>query len=109
MYIVHGHELQESLECFYEECRLLARAMAPEQNGAFFLGETFSLVDIALAPFWQRFLIVGGHYRGLKFPDKEPEFRRLRVRRPHHPHEHSACMTHGGRARLQHTAWQARP
>lgn len=60
---------------------MLARAMPPEQNGPFFLGDIFSLVDIALAPFWQRFLVVGGHYRGLQFPDKEPEFRRLRVRR----------------------------
>lgn len=75
--------LQESLEQFYEECRMLARAMPPEQNGPFFLGETFSLVDVALAPFWQRFLVVGGHYRGLQFPDKDPDFRRLRVRYLH--------------------------
>lgn len=61
---------------------MLARAMAPPSCGPYFLGSAFSLVDVALAPFWQRFVIVGGHYRGLAFPD-DPEFHRLQVRSKH--------------------------
>lgn len=57
---------------------MLARAMAPPSSGPYFLGSSFSLVDVALAPFWQRFIIVGGHYRGLTFPE-DPEFHRLQV------------------------------
>lgn len=44
--------------------------------GPFFFGATFSAVDIALAPFFQRFLWVGGHYRGLVFPNDDA-FQRL--------------------------------
>lgn len=58
----------EAREAFYAECRALARAMAPPETGPFFLGKHFSLVDIALAPFWQRVLSVGVHYRGLALP-----------------------------------------
>lgn len=36
--------------------------------GPFFLGDQFSAVDIALAPFWQRILWVGKHYRDLTLP-----------------------------------------
>ena len=57
---------------------MLARSMAPPSSGPYFLGSAFSLVDVALAPFWQRFIIVGGHYRGLTFPE-DPEFHRLQV------------------------------
>lgn len=70
--------MQAAIEMFFEECRMLARAMAPPSAGPYFLGSAFSLVDVALAPFWQRFVIVGGHYRGLTFPD-DPEFHRLQV------------------------------
>ena len=44
--------------------------------GPFFLGAEFSGVDIALAPFWQRFLWVGGHYRDLAMPN-DAAFQRL--------------------------------
>lgn len=48
--------------------------------GAFFLGARFSLFDIALAPFWQRFLWVGPHYRPFfKLPaaEDDEDFARL--------------------------------
>jgi glutathione S-transferase len=59
---------------FYQECRALANAMSVQ--GPFFFGDKFSLIDLALAPFWQRFISIGGHYFGLSFPD-EPAFDRL--------------------------------
>lgn len=91
---------------FFQECRALAVAMAPidkpivddahkrmdlssvleiasqvhsksKSRGPYFLGNDLSAVDIALAPFWQRFLWVGGHYRGLTFPENDPAFDRL--------------------------------
>lgn len=34
------------------------------QDGPYFLGKEISMVDIALFPFWQRFLWVGSYYRG---------------------------------------------
>lgn len=42
---------EHNREIFFEECRILSRAMAG--TGPYFLGESFSMVDIALAPFWQ--------------------------------------------------------
>uniref|UniRef100_A0A7S0J7H7 GST C-terminal domain-containing protein n=1 Tax=Calcidiscus leptoporus TaxID=127549 RepID=A0A7S0J7H7_9EUKA len=45
-------------------------------EGPFFLGETFSLFEVAMAPFWQRYLWVGQHYRDLAFPE-EPAFARM--------------------------------
>eukprot|EP00927_Polykrikos_kofoidii_P081486 TRINITY_DN7891_c0_g1_i1.p1 TRINITY_DN7891_c0_g1~~TRINITY_DN7891_c0_g1_i1.p1 ORF type:complete len:375 (-),score=56.91 TRINITY_DN7891_c0_g1_i1:30-1064(-) len=38
-------------------------AMAPEVDGPFFLGDDFSMVDIALAPWWQRMCSVLRAYR----------------------------------------------
>lgn len=78
LYFVERQCMQAAIETFFEECRMLARAMAPLSAGPYFLGKAFSMVDVALAPFWQRFQIVGGHYRGLAFPD-DTEFRRLQV------------------------------
>ena len=66
---------QNATEEFYEECRALARAM--RDDGPFFDGKDFSLVDVTLAPFWQRFITVGPHYFGLTLPMEEPEFQRL--------------------------------
>jgi glutathione S-transferase len=66
--------LKDATAQFHRECRALASSMS--DDGPYFLGDRFSLVDIALAPFWQRMLWVGGHYFGLEFP-KEPEFDRL--------------------------------
>ena len=63
-----------ALEQYYEECRVFSRSM--KSTGPYFFGDYFSLVDVALAPFWQRMLWVGGHYFNLKFPE-EPEFARL--------------------------------
>ncbi|CAK0851519.1 unnamed protein product, partial [Prorocentrum cordatum] len=57
--------------------RALAAAMAPAASGPFFLGAQFSLFEVALAPFWQRYIWVGSHYRGLAFPDLEPPFERM--------------------------------
>jgi glutathione S-transferase len=64
-----------AVQDFNEECRSLARAMSDE--GPYFNGAHFSLVDVALAPFWQRIEPVGGKYFGLKLPREEPEFQRL--------------------------------
>jgi len=80
MLISQDKKMQEEYkQKFYDACRDFAREMAdPKQCGPYFLGKNFTMVDIAFAPFWQRILWVGGHYRGLTFPD-EPEFERLRV------------------------------
>ena len=67
---------EEAKDKMLEGCRALARAMGPE--GPFFLGDTFSAFEIALAPFWQRYLWVGSTYRGLSFPADE-EFKRLQL------------------------------
>eukprot|EP00636_Phaeomonas_parva_P017741 CAMPEP_0118868874 /NCGR_PEP_ID=MMETSP1163-20130328/12338_1 /TAXON_ID=124430 /ORGANISM="Phaeomonas parva, Strain CCMP2877" /LENGTH=323 /DNA_ID=CAMNT_0006803671 /DNA_START=179 /DNA_END=1146 /DNA_ORIENTATION=+ len=76
MLTVPDEEKRESArKDFFEECRRFARAMHPA--GPYFLGEQVCMVDIALAPFYQRFLWVGGHYRDLVFPTQEPEFQRL--------------------------------
>jgi len=66
---------RQHLEQCFTECRTLARAMSP--NGPFFWGDRFSMVDVALAPFWQRMIWVGGHYFNLQFPVDDPEFHRL--------------------------------
>merc|ERR1712176_608099 len=50
-----------------------------DKPGPFFLGEKISVVDISFAPFWQRFLWVGGHYRDLEFPENDPAFDRLTI------------------------------
>eukprot|EP00977_Amphora_coffeiformis_P017087 scaffold5479_cov199-Amphora_coffeaeformis.AAC.26 len=47
------------------------------EPGPYFLGNQFSAVDIALAPFWQRILWVGGHYRDLSLPNDDAAFGRL--------------------------------
>eukprot|EP00928_Gymnodinium_smaydae_P034257 TRINITY_DN24325_c0_g1_i1.p1 TRINITY_DN24325_c0_g1~~TRINITY_DN24325_c0_g1_i1.p1 ORF type:complete len:313 (+),score=34.34 TRINITY_DN24325_c0_g1_i1:56-940(+) len=62
-------------EQFLVECRTFANAM--EDSGPFFLGDKFSMVDIALAPFWLRFMWIGGYYRDLVLPNDEPAFVRL--------------------------------
>lgn len=52
------------------------------QDGPFVLGQHFSAVDVALAPFWQRIHWVGGHYRGIDLTamaTTDPAIRRLEV------------------------------
>lgn len=74
-----AHDVDQSrqhLEQCFAECRALARAMS--SRGPYFWGDRFSLVDVALAPFWQRMIWVGGHYCNLQFPENDREFRRLR-------------------------------
>ena len=58
----------EYIDATFGEGQLLNRKIAYED---------FSLVDVALAPFYQRFWPVGGHYFNLTFPMEEPEFQRL--------------------------------
>lgn len=65
---------EEYLQQYFAECRVLARAM--DVNGPFFLGSRFSMLEVVLAPFWQRMLWIGGHYMQLEFP-QEMEFERL--------------------------------
>jgi glutathione S-transferase len=75
--ICQDKEVQnEIIEEFYKECRSLANAMS-DDGGDYFDGGRFSLVDVALAPFWQRILAVGRDFFGLTFPMEEPEFQRL--------------------------------
>jgi glutathione S-transferase len=74
--VAQDEETQKSAtEQFLDECRALARAM--KDGGPYFNGKKFSLVDVALAPFWQRIVTVGPHYFGLTLPSDEPEFQRL--------------------------------
>uniref|UniRef100_A0A7S4C6T0 Glutathione transferase n=1 Tax=Chrysotila carterae TaxID=13221 RepID=A0A7S4C6T0_CHRCT len=49
---------------------------AMSEDGPFFAGQSFSLVDIALFPWYERFLTVGAAYRGFQTP-KTPAFERL--------------------------------
>lgn len=72
-----GTVRESCLDEFLDECRSLARAMS--DGGPFFDGAPFTLVDVALAPFWQRILTVGPHYMAMTLPVDEPEFRRLSV------------------------------
>jgi glutathione S-transferase len=62
-----------------DECRTLALEMS--HDGPFFMGQRFTMVDVALAPLWQRILWVGSSHsksQGLFPPhDDEPWFRRL--------------------------------
>mmetsp|Transcript_23838 Transcript_23838/g.27467 ORF Transcript_23838/g.27467 Transcript_23838/m.27467 type:complete len:294 (+) Transcript_23838:24-905(+) len=64
------------IEEFFKECRVLSNEMS--NDGPYFNGKKFSMVDVALAPFWQRVLIVGPHYFDLNLP-KESEFQRLDI------------------------------
>lgn len=64
------------VEHWKDECRSLAKEMSTE--GPFFMGERFTMVDVALAPFWQRMIWVGGHYLDLEFPCDD-YFKRLNV------------------------------
>lgn len=59
---------------FLEHCRVFSDAMSLE--GPYFLGDSFSMVDIAFAPFWQRFIWVSSQFAGLIFPE-DPAFLRL--------------------------------
>jgi glutathione S-transferase len=67
---------EEFLDQYFRECRALAQAM--NSTGPFFLGDRFSMVEVVLAPFWQRMLWIGGHYMQLTFPN-DVEFGRLRA------------------------------
>lgn len=69
-----AEEQAKAKQALLDGCRALARAMAPS---GFFLGDTFSEFEIAIAPFWQRYLWVGEHYRGFQFPDNDADFDRL--------------------------------
>ena len=66
---------EECVQELYKECRALAGAMSNE--GPFFDGKDLTMVDVALAPFWQRILTVGPFYFGLTLPKGEESFQRL--------------------------------
>ena len=68
---------KEHTQEFYKECRSLANAMSSDGSGDYFDGNEFSMVEVCLAPFWQRFVTVGKFYFDLKLPMEEAEFRRL--------------------------------
>eukprot|EP01084_Bolivina_argentea_P075624 137065_1 len=61
---------------FFNECRKLSEAM--DEIGPYFLGKQFSMLDIALAPFWLRYVWVGEYYRNLTFPN-DKYFKRLEI------------------------------
>ncbi|CAE8613370.1 unnamed protein product [Polarella glacialis] len=56
-------QLLDGLRCF-------AEAMSPVSStgGAYFLGDDFSMADIAVCPWWTRFHSIGATYRGLEIP-----------------------------------------
>eukprot|EP00540_Astrosyne_radiata_P001694 CAMPEP_0116841548 /NCGR_PEP_ID=MMETSP0418-20121206/10999_1 /TAXON_ID=1158023 /ORGANISM="Astrosyne radiata, Strain 13vi08-1A" /LENGTH=289 /DNA_ID=CAMNT_0004472013 /DNA_START=163 /DNA_END=1032 /DNA_ORIENTATION=+ len=64
------------LEALYQECRAFANAMV-QDGGPFFLGDRFSLADIALASFWQHMMWVGPDWMGMELPKDDPAFERL--------------------------------
>ena len=66
-------------ENFRKEVATFSDAMAPLSKGPYFFGSQFTLVDIALAPFWQRFLWVGKHYRDLNVDDGEDATDRVKA------------------------------
>lgn len=74
-------ERRRQHEAFLAGCREFARAMAPAEEGPFFRGPAFGYVDCSFAPFWQRILWVGSHYRDLRLPDgaEDPDFARLEL------------------------------
>mmetsp|Transcript_9151 Transcript_9151/g.13732 ORF Transcript_9151/g.13732 Transcript_9151/m.13732 type:complete len:332 (-) Transcript_9151:223-1218(-) len=75
MLIAQDKKIQESSrEAFFDTCRQFVKEM--KSDGPFFLGKKFTMVDIAFAPFYQRMLWVGGHYRDLTFPE-DNDFKRL--------------------------------
>ena len=51
----------------------LAGAMVPLEQGPFFLGNQFSLVEVALLPWWQRAHSVLKAYRGFELPPMETD------------------------------------
>lgn len=69
---------QSGREQFLAELKAFAQTM--DTDGPFFFGDEFSLVDIAMAPFYQRFLWVGSHYRPTwtALPDDDADIDRLR-------------------------------
>jgi len=72
-------EREEHRRLFVDGWAPFAEAMQPVvAEGAFFFGDQFSLVDICVAPWWERALSVGATYRGVAFPEGAP-YDRLRL------------------------------
>ena len=62
-------ERQESKDAILNNIQLLMNAMS--ENGPFFLGNEFGMVDIMLAPYAQRIPVLLKTYRGFDIPDNE--------------------------------------
>mmetsp|Transcript_14852 Transcript_14852/g.18308 ORF Transcript_14852/g.18308 Transcript_14852/m.18308 type:complete len:340 (+) Transcript_14852:2-1021(+) len=60
-----------------EGCKTFSRAMAPATQGPFFMGDRFSYTDVSFAPFFQRILVVGSHYRQISLPQDDADITRL--------------------------------
>jgi glutathione S-transferase len=69
-------ERREAQEKYIKGLEDFALAMAPIEEGPFFLGGDFSAVDICLVPWWQRQISVLAYYRGFVSP-ANPRFTRL--------------------------------
>lgn len=65
----------KALQDMLQGARQFAQAM--KSDGPYFLGARFSYVDVSFAPFWQRIISVGKHYRGIELPTDDPDFDRL--------------------------------
>mmetsp|Transcript_18792 Transcript_18792/g.52365 ORF Transcript_18792/g.52365 Transcript_18792/m.52365 type:complete len:197 (+) Transcript_18792:495-1085(+) len=65
---------EEAKDNLLEGLRQLLPLIDP--TGPFFVGGSFGLADISIAPWWERLLSVSKAYRGFEVPDTE-EFARL--------------------------------
>ncbi|CAE7723884.1 PARC [Symbiodinium pilosum] len=64
-----GDERQAEKKNLLDGLLVFAQAMDPVADGrGFFLGEEFTMVDVALCPWWTRFRSIAGTYRGFEVP-----------------------------------------
>ena len=67
----------KAYEDLLEGIRKFTAAMAPLEEGPYFLGKDFSYTDVSFAPFFQRILWVGKAYRNIDLPKEDPAVKRI--------------------------------